>query len=54
MKTITHIYAAIAAAVGAFLVTPAGQSVLMQYPKLASIIGAIAVIAGVYHSPKTT
>lgn len=50
MKTITHIYAIVAAAVGAFLLTPAGAAVLQQYPKLASLL-AVATVLGLYHNP---
>jgi hypothetical protein len=50
MKIITHVYAIIAAAVGAFLLTPAGVAVLMQYPRLASLL-ALATVLGVYHQP---
>jgi hypothetical protein len=50
-KGITHLYALIAAAVGSFLVSPAGQAVLMQYPHLASVISAISIILALYHNP---
>jgi hypothetical protein len=50
MKTITHWYALAAAAVGTFLLTPAGKALLMQYPWLASVL-AIATVAGIYHNP---
>jgi len=50
VKTITHVYALIAAAIGAFLLTPAGSALLTQYPKLASLL-AVATVLGIYHSP---
>jgi hypothetical protein len=50
MKTITHIYAAVAVAVGGFLLTPAGVAILHQYPRLASLL-ALAAALGVYHNP---
>jgi len=51
MKTITHVFAFIGAAVWAFLATPAGQAVLHQYPILSAIIGALGTVGLVYHNP---
>lgn len=51
-RTISHIYAVIAAAIGGFLVTPAGQAVLAQYPRAASVIASVSTIAAIYHQSK--
>lgn len=53
-KSITHFAAVVIAAVSAFVLTPAGQAVLAQYPKLATIGGGIGAILALYHSPKTS
>jgi hypothetical protein len=52
LKTITHILAAAALAVWGFILTPAGQAILNQYPKLASAFAGITTLFALYHSPK--
>jgi hypothetical protein len=53
ISKLTHIIAIIGAAATAFLLTPAGQAIIHQYPKLAPIAGAIATLFAVYHNPKS-
>lgn len=51
MTKITHAFAAVAAAVYAFFLTPAGTAVLHQYPKLAAGLAGLTTIAALYHNP---
>jgi hypothetical protein len=51
MKKVTHVLAAISAAIVAFSVTPAGQAVIHQYPVLSGIAGALGAISAWYHNP---
>jgi hypothetical protein len=53
ISKVTHIIAIIGAGVTAFVLTPAGQALIHQYPKLAPIAGAIATLFAVYHNPKS-
>ena len=53
MKKATHIFAWGLAAVAAFMVTPAGQALVHQYPIVSGISGVILALAAVYHEPKT-
>jgi hypothetical protein len=50
-KTITHVFAVALAAVAGFVVTPAGQAVIHQYPVLSGLAGVILTLAAVYHVP---
>ena len=50
-KGITHFLAAAAAAIWGFMLTPAGQALLQQYPKLGAAFAAITTILALYHSP---
>lgn len=50
-KAITHIFAVIGTAIAGFILTPAGQALIHQYPLLAAVIAALGV-AGIYHNPK--
>jgi len=52
MRRITHVFAALAAAVMAFIVTPAGQALVHQYPILSGIIGVLGAAGAVYHQPE--
>jgi hypothetical protein len=52
LKTITHVFAAILAGAVAFAVSPAGQALVRQYPKLAAVVGIITALGAVYHDPK--
>jgi hypothetical protein len=51
-KTITHVFAVILAGLAAFAVSPAGQAVVHQYPKLSGVVAAIVALSALYHSPK--
>jgi hypothetical protein len=52
MKTLTHIMAVVLSAVVGFAATPAGQSVVHQYPILSGVFGVLGVLAAVYHQPQ--
>lgn len=52
MKRITHIFAAIATAVFGFTMTPAGQSLIHQYPVLSTVVGLGLTLKALYHNPK--
>jgi hypothetical protein len=52
VKAVTHVVAAILAAGAAFLVTPAGQALVHQYPKLSVVSGLVFTLASLYHDPK--
>jgi hypothetical protein len=52
ISKLTHILAIAGAAITAFVLTPAGQAIIHQYPKLAPIAGAVATLFAVYHNPK--
>ena len=52
MKKITHVFAVVLAGLAAFVVTPAGQALVHQYPWLSGIVGVIVSLAAVYHNPK--
>jgi hypothetical protein len=54
MNRVTHYLALLAASITAFLLTPAGQALLLQYPKLASLIAGATWIAALYRNPKTS
>jgi hypothetical protein len=51
-KLITHWIAATLVTVAAFAVSPAGQALIAQYPKLSAAAGLLASLAALYHSPK--
>ena len=53
ITVLTHWLALGAAAVGGFLVTPAGQAILHQYPVVSSVVGTVSVIAALYKNPTT-
>ena len=50
-KNITHILAVALSVVAGFVVTPAGQAVIHQYPYLSGAAGVILTLAAVYHVP---
>jgi hypothetical protein len=52
MKTITHVFAVGIVAVAGFFVSPAGVSLLHQYPVLVPVAAGIGALAALYHSPK--
>ena len=52
LKTITHVFAVVLTGAVAFAVSPAGQALVKQYPKLAGVIGIIAALGALYHEPK--
>lgn len=50
-KNITHVLAVVLSAVAGFVVTPAGQAVIKQYPVLSGVTGVVLMLAAVYHIP---
>ncbi len=50
-KNITHILAGALAIVAGFVVTPAGQAIIKQYPWSSGLAGVILALAAVYHVP---
>jgi hypothetical protein len=50
-KTFTHVLAVVLASLAGFVVTPAGQAVIHQYPYLSGAAGVILTLAAVYHVP---
>ena len=48
---ITHFAGLALAATGAFLVTPAGQALIQQYPHLEPVAFMIASLVALYHKP---
>jgi hypothetical protein len=50
--TFTHYLAVAVAALAGFALTPAGQALVAQYPKLSVLFGAAGALAALYHSPK--
>ena len=53
MKKITHVLAVAASAVVVFVVSPAGQALIHQYPILSGIAGVIGALVSVYHDPNS-
>lgn len=51
-KGITHFFAALAASTYGFFLTPAGQAILHQYPKLGTVFAALTTLLALYHSPQ--
>ena len=51
-KRITHLCALGLAAVAAFFMSPAGQELVKQYPKLSGISALTVSLVALYHSPK--
>ena len=52
-KTITHVAALVLAGIAGFALTPAGQSVIAQYPKISVIFTLAAGLCALYHVPVT-
>lgn len=50
-KNLTHYLALGLAAVASFVVTPAGQAVIKQYPWSSGLAGVILTLVAVYHIP---
>jgi len=51
-KKVTHVVAVGFATVAAFAISPAGQAVVKQYPKLAVAVTLIGSLGALYHEPK--
>ena len=49
---VTHILALVLGTVAAFLVSPAGQALILQYPHLSVVAGLITGIAALYKTPQ--
>lgn len=54
IKPLTHVIAVGIAAIAGFLVTPAGQALIRQYPVLVPVATGIGVIAALYRTPRQT
>ena len=50
-KKVTHVLAGVLATASAFALTPAGEAIIKQYPKLGGVAGILGVVA-LYFSPK--
>jgi hypothetical protein len=50
-KTITHVFAVALAGLASFVVTPAGQALIKQYPWSSGIVAVVLTLAAVYHIP---
>jgi hypothetical protein len=50
-KKVTHAFAAALAAAAAFVATPAGKTLLEQYPVLSAAAAGILALAALYHNP---
>ena len=51
-KKATHIAAVAVIAAGAFALSPAGQALVAQYPKLATVSAVLVFLTSLYHQPK--
>lgn len=51
-KKLTHVLAVGFAAVVGFAVSPAGEAIVKQYPKVSGIFALLGVLGALYHSPK--
>ena len=51
-KKVTHVAAALFAAAVGFAVSPAGEALVRQYPKLAAVSTLLGLLGSLYHSPK--
>jgi hypothetical protein len=53
IKGLTHVFAVVGLAIVGFVVSPAGQAVVKQYPVTSGIAGAIVALGAIYHQPQT-
>jgi hypothetical protein len=53
-KKVTHALAAVVVAAAGFFLTPAGQSLLHQYPVLVPVASGLGALALLYHAPKAS
>lgn len=51
VSAITHVLAVAFSAAVVFVMSPAGQALVKQYPKLSVASGILLAIAAVYHVP---
>lgn len=51
-KFATHIFAVIFGGAMAFVMTPAGQALIHQYPIVSGVVGVLSAVSAVYHTPK--
>lgn len=51
-KNLTHYFAIAVVAIAGFAISPAGQAVVSQYPKLSGIFAGVIALAALYHQPK--
>jgi hypothetical protein len=50
-KKVTHVLAAIGLGIVGFIVSPAGQALIKQYPIVSGVAAGVAALAAVYHVP---
>lgn len=50
-KKITHVIAVALSSVVVFVVSPAGQSLIHQYPKISGAAGILVALGSLYHNP---
>lgn len=50
-KRVTHVLAAIGLGIVGFIVSPAGQALIRQYPIISGVATGVAALAAVYHVP---
>jgi hypothetical protein len=53
-KKATHVIAVAVLAAAGFFMTPAGQALVHQYPYIEPLASGLAVVAALYHNPKTS
>lgn len=50
-KAVTHGFAVVLSGAVVFAVSPAGQALVHQYPKLAGALGIVTALGSLYHNP---
>lgn len=53
-KKLTHVFAVIIGLLATFIMTPAGQAIVAQYPKLSGLVAGVMALAALYRNPKVT
>jgi hypothetical protein len=51
LKAVEHVFALVGTAAMTFIVSPAGQAIVHQYPVLAPITSGLAFLLAYYHTP---
>lgn len=52
MRRFTHVLALLATSAYTFMLTPAGQALVHQYPILTAVVGGLTTVLALYHQPK--